>query len=138
MKQCPLCGSPHDTIDGVIMHMRNSKDDTHKHIHNQLQAAEHIQNAENGGSEVSLNTDSEDTGGVPEGTQKQNTEGVPPSSMFDEPDSGTELSDFEGESVRDMVALPCGHEEVHPSDIPEEATVIVCEVCGRKYGVSDV
>jgi len=138
MKQCPLCGSPHDTIDGVIMHMRNSKDEVHANIQNQLQAAEHIQHAENGDSGVSSNTKSEDTGGVPQGTQKEDTQGVPPSSMFDEPQSGTEISDFEGEPVGDMVALPCGHEEVHPSDIPTEATVIVCEVCGRKYGVSDV
>jgi len=32
MNQCPVCGSPHDSVDGVIIHMRNMKDAEHAHI----------------------------------------------------------------------------------------------------------
>ena len=126
MKECPLCGSPHDSIDGVIMHMRNSQDEVHANIHNQMQAVEHIQNAENDSVEV------------PKDTQNAEYGGSPPEGMFDEPSTGAELSDYSGDDEGDYVALPCGHEELHPDDIPEAATSVVCEVCGEKYGVSDV
>jgi len=139
MNKCPVCGSPHDSVDGLIIHMRNMKDSEHAHIVSLEEAFTAIgQKSPN--SEVTKNevTKSEVTSEVTSSDSQNRTTGVTGSDLFDEPTEGATISDFEGESVGDMVALPCGHEELHPSDIPEEATVIVCEFCGRKYGVSDV
>jgi len=129
MNECPVCGSPHDSVDGVIIHMRNKKDAEHAHIVSLEEAFAAIRDS-TGDSEVN----SEGTSSNPEnrGTTVTNSD------MFDEPTEGAELSDYSGGVDGDMVALPCGHEEVHPSDIPPQATVIVCETCGRKFGVSDV
>jgi len=129
MNECPVCGSPHDTVDGVIIHMRNMKDAEHAHVVSLEEAFSAIRDS-TGDSEVN----SEGTSSNPENRGTTVTK----SDMFDEPTKGAELSDYSGGVDGDMVALPCGHEEVHPSDIPPEATVIVCETCGRKYGVSDV
>jgi len=139
MNKCPVCGSPHDSVDGLIIHMRNMKDAEHAHIVSLEEAFTAIREKSHD-SEVTKDevTKSEVTSEVSEGDSENRRTGVTASDFFDEPASGTEISDFEGEPVGDMVALPCGHEEVHPSDIPPDATVIVCEVCGQKYGVSDV
>ena len=139
MNECPVCGSPHDTVDGVIIHMRNMKDADHAHIVSLEEAFTAIR-GKSGDSEVTSSevTSSEVTSEVTSSNPENRGTTVTKSDMFDEPTEGAELSDYSGGVDGDMVALPCGHEEVHPSDIPPEATVIVCETCGQKYGVSDV
>ena len=139
MNKCPVCGSPHDSVDGVIIHMRNMKDSEHAHIVSLEEAFTAIRE-KSPDSEVTKDniTKSEVTTEVTKSDSEKRPTGQTPSNMFDEPTAGAEISDFESESVGDMVALPCGHEDINPADIPDGARVIVCEVCGRKYGVSDV
>jgi hypothetical protein len=139
MNECPVCGSPHDSVDGVIIHMRNMKDAEHAHIVSLEEAFTAIRQKSRD-SEVTKDevTKSEVTSEVSEGDSENRRTGVTASDFFDEPSEGAELSDFEGEPVGDMVALPCGHEELHPSDIPPDMLNVKCSVCGQKFGVGDV
>jgi len=139
MNECPVCGSPHDSVDGVIIHMRNMKDAEHAHIVSLEEAFAAIRQ-KSPDDEVTKDevTKSKVTTEVTQGDTPKRKTGQTPSDIFDEPSTGAELSDYTGDDSGDYVALPCGHEELHPSDIPDAATSVVCEVCGERYGVSDV
>ena len=126
MNECPVCGSPHDTVDGVIIHMRNMKDAEHAHIVSLEEAFSAIRDS-TGDSEVN----SEGTSSNPENRGTKVTK----SDMFDEPTEGAELSDYSGDDESDYLVLDCGHERVHKSDIPPDRLNVKCEVCGLKQGI---
>ena len=126
MNECPVCGSPHDTVDGVIIHMRNMKDAEHAHIVSLEEAFSAIRDS-TGDSEVN----SEGTSSNPENRGTKVTK----SDMFDEPTEGAELSDYSGDDESDYLVLDCGHEKVHKSDIPPDRLSVKCEVCGLKQGI---
>jgi ribosomal protein S14 len=126
MNECPVCGSPHDTVDGVIIHMRNMKDAEHAHVVSLEEAFSAIRDS-TGDSEVK----SEGTSSNPENRGTKVTK----SDMFDEPTEGAELSDYSGDDESDYLVLDCGHQRVHKSDIPPDRLNVKCEVCGLKQGI---
>jgi len=136
MNECPVCGSPHDTIDGVIIHMRNMKDADHAHIVSLEEAFTAIR-GKSGDSEVTSSevTSSEVTSEVTSSNPENRGTKVTKSDMFDEPTEGAELSDYSGDDESDYLVLDCGHEKVHKSDIPPDRLSVKCEVCGLKQGI---
>jgi len=140
MIRCPVCGSPHDTVDGAVIHMRNMKDDAHGHIVSledafaavrEKKGHDEVTKSEVTKSEVKSEVTSEVTRGDPE---KRKT-GQTPSDIFDEPSTGAELSDYTGDDESDYLVLYCGHQRVHKSNIPPDALSVECEVCGVKQEI---
>lgn len=41
-KECPVCGSPHDTYGGLAMHMVKMDDDPHSHVSSKDEGLEHL------------------------------------------------------------------------------------------------
>jgi hypothetical protein len=41
-KQCPVCGSPHDTYGGLAMHMVKMGDEAHAHVSSKDEGLEHL------------------------------------------------------------------------------------------------
>jgi hypothetical protein len=121
MLKCPACGSPHDKMYGLFIHMRNSKDENHL----QYDSTETIEKALADGLDVkeSFETEDNDTGKDAAMISENEKEA---SSMFDEPSTG--------KTVSQEVELPCGHESINPDDIPAGKSVI-CEVCGNRFEV---
>ena len=136
MNECPVCGSPHDSVDGVIIHMRNMKDAEHAHIVSLEEAFTAIRE-KSPDSEVTKDevTKSEVTTEVTQGDTPKRKTGQTPSDIFDEPSTGDELSDFTGDDESDYLVLECGHQGVHISDIPPDKLNVKCEVCGLKQGI---
>lgn len=145
-ESCPICDSLHANIDGVIMHLRNKQDSEHNHINNQYQAVAVIQESENAVPEVSTDTQkgdsgtmsggstSDDTGSMSAGSTSDDTDldGGPdteaadnPESVFDEP-TGSAVSSTD-------IELPCGHESLDPSELPDREVLVSCTVCGDEW-----
>jgi len=136
MNECPVCGSPHDSVDGVIIHMRNMKDAEHAHIVSLEEAFTAIRE-KSPDSEVTKDEvkKSKVTTEVTQGDTPKRKTGQTPSDIFDEPSTGAELSDYTGDDESDYLVLECGHEKVHKSEVPPDKLHVVCEVCGLKQGI---
>jgi len=121
MLKCPACGSPHDKMYGLFIHMRNSKDENHSGF----DSTEAIERALADGLDVKETSEADNGSSEPEDSDMA-SETETPSNMFDEPSTG--------EVVSQEVELPCGHESINPDDIPAGKSVI-CEVCGNRFEV---
>ena len=121
MLKCPACGSPHDKMYGLFIHMRNSKDENHSGF----DSTEAIERALAGQLDVK-ETSEPDEKSPEEESPDMATDTETPSNMFDEPTTGKPVSE--------EVKLPCGHESINPDDIPAGKSVI-CEVCGNRFEV---
>lgn len=127
----------HANIDGVIMHLRNKQDDDHNHINNQYEAVGVIQDSENPVPEVSKDTKtdvSEDTSEPnSEPDQQASSSETPPN--VEEPDNGEAVFDEpSGRGVQSTdVELPCGHESLDPSELPDREILVSCTTCGDEW-----
>jgi len=133
-ESCPICDSLHANIDGVIMHLRNKQDSEHNHIDNQYQAVAVIQESENAVPEVSTDTQNGNSGTMSGGSTSDDTDldGGPeteaadnPESVFDEP-TGSAVSSTD-------IELPCGHESLDASELPDREVLVSCTVCGDEW-----
>jgi hypothetical protein len=133
-ESCPICDSLHANIDGVIMHLRNKQDSDHNHIDNQYQAVAVIQESENAVPELSTDTQNDDSDSMSGDSTSPDTDldGGPdteaaenPESVFDEP-TGSAVSSTD-------IELPCGHESLDASELPDREVLVSCTVCGDEW-----
>ena len=127
MRKCPICGSAHDNVDGVIMHLRNKEGGGHDKITNQYEAVQVIQDSDDAVPEVSRETmeaEQSDDQQLEEDSTAVESDSDP-ASYFDEPD-GRPIAN-------DDIPLPCEHEYINPDDLPDREILVTCSVCGDQW-----
>ena len=129
MHECPICGSVHDSPDGLIQHIVMSRKDGHEGITSRFEASRIVIEAESDTPTQNVTDDvTEDV--TDDDTLQNDMAPDDDGPIFEEPGSTSSDRDPGGEGM-EVVRLPCGHESFAKSAAPEPPFDVTCSVCGK-------
>jgi ribosomal protein S27E len=129
MPECPICGSVHDSPDGLIQHIVMSRKDGHEGITSRFEASRIVIEAEDDIPKRNVTNDVSDDV-TPDDTLQNDMEPEPDGPIFEEPDLNDSPAGGGGSGM-EVVRLPCGHESFAKSAAPEPPFSVTCSTCGK-------
>jgi len=133
MPECPICGSVHDSPDGLIQHIVMSRKGGHEGITSRFEASRVVIESE---ADIPKRNETEDVTDdvTPDDTLQTDMEPDPDGPIFEEPEVGSSARDPQGKGM-DIVRLPCGHESFAKSAAPEPPFDVTCSKCGKSVTI---
>jgi hypothetical protein len=134
MPECPICGSVHDSPDGLIQHIVMSRKDGHEGITSRFEASRIVIEAEADAPTRNVTDDVTDDG-TSDDTLQNDMQPDADGPIFEEPEVGSSARDPGGAGM-DIVRLPCGHESFAKSAAPEPPFDVTCSECGKTVTIT--